>query len=763
MRKVILLLFGLFYSFMIFSNEEDTLSEDEEIAKLKKQIEGLQSRINYLEKRKERKKITNKKNNKIGLVLSGGGAKGLAHIGVLKVLDNMNIKPDYIAGTSMGAIIGALYSAGYSPNEIEQLIVNNNWENIINGELSEKKIPLEKKIDNKEYMVSLRYDNKLKISLPKGLSNNHTIYLILKNLLQNVEGIENFDELPIPLRVIATDLNTGKPVALKSGDLARAITASAAIPTIFEPVEIGKDTYVDGLITRNFPVIDSYNMGANIVIGSNVGNEVQDKEDYNIITVLTQLMAIQSASTTEEQKKLVTVLINPDVLSYSPTDLRKWKELIELGEKATLEKSKELSKYSKEVSEKSLKKRKIKKRENVFIENIVYKCKIDKKDKDIIESELKDVIGKRVSFKVFEENMLKLYGNDIIDQLYYTINGNTLTLDVTVNPRNTIGLGVNYLTGYGTTFNIGTTILSLGKIGSRTTLNFQAGDYLGAGIKNFTYYGNSNKLGIITSLEYSENPFYLYNGNKKISDSYVRSLNLEGGILTQYENSIVASYGLTLNYSDLIQNTGEISQQDIEYSNNYNGAFIKFSFDNLDSNRHPKNGIKMDFEYTWEGTFKKSSSQFYGPLYSLDGYFPLTKKYTFLYGMYGGTIAGDNISLDKYITLGGTKNNLKNRAFGFYGYRYQQKLVENVLIFKLGLEYEIQKNWYASFRWNIGTYEELNAKLIHNGKKMWQDYSQGFDVALTYETPFGPLEFSVARDNYRGDILTQISVGYIFK
>ena len=299
MRKKFLFLICIFFIFLCRANTfaeylPSTMREDIEIEKLKHQVSILQAKIQQLEEIKERKMRADKKHIKIGLALSGGGAKGLAHIGVLTVLENLSIIPDYITGTSMGAVVGALYSVGYTPDQIEEILTKNDWDSFVNGTFMDNNIPLEKKINNKKYMVSIRYDNKFNFSLPKGFGNTQMIYFELKKLLRNVEGITNFDDLPIPLRVIATDLNSGTEKAFKSGDLAKAITASIAVPTIFDPVEIGGNLYVDGLITRNFPVIDAINMGADVVIGSDVGNELKEKKDYNILSVLNQLVEIKS-------------------------------------------------------------------------------------------------------------------------------------------------------------------------------------------------------------------------------------------------------------------------------------------------------------------------------------------------------------------------------------------------------------------------------------------------------------------------------------
>lgn len=765
-RLLSFFIFSLFFTstHIVGSDLKITSKEDIEIRKLREEIKILENKISQLEEIKKNRLIKNKKNLKIGLALSGGGAKGLAHIGVLRVLEELGIRPDYIAGTSMGAVVGALYSAGYPLDEIEEILTKNDWDSFVNGTFIEDKVPLEKKVNNKKYMLSIKYDNKFNFSLPKGFGNNQMIYFELKKLLSNVDSINNFDNLPIPLRIITTDLNTGKAVAIKEGDLAKAITASIAIPTIFDPVEIDGRLYVDGLVSRNFPVVDVINMGADIVIGSDVGNEIKDKKDYNIISVLNQLIAIQSASSTTEQRELTSILITPDVLEYSATDLGKGKLFIAKGEEAArkqLPLLKDLSKSKKNSSAPPSKKNILK---TFTIRNIEYKNKITEKNKSIINNTLKNILNREITAEELESSMLKVYGNDIINRVYYEVQNDTLIIDADINPNNSFGLSVNYLTGYGTTFDVGTTLTNFGKIGNNTLVDFQVGDYLGLNFKNFSYYGYSNKIGIFTNLGYNENPFFIYDGDKKISDSLVKSVDFEIGLLTQYNNQLIASYGIKNSYSKLIQETGSVYPEEIEYSKNYNGAFFRTTFDTLDSNTHSNSGVKLDFEYSWEGSFDKSNSKFYGPLYSFDGYIPINKKFTFNYGLYGGVISGEGVtSIDKFIRLGGTKNNLHNKDFAFYGYRYQQKLVNEFLIGKLALIYKIDSNLYLSTRWNIGTYSDLDTESYPNSKKMWKDYSQGFDLSITYESIFGPFEFSLSRNNEKEEILSQISIGYIFE
>ena len=372
--------------------------------------------------------------------------------------------------------------------------------------------------------------------------------------------------------------------------------------------------------------------------------------------------------------------------------------------------------------------------------------------------------NKPLTTEEMEDIMLKLYGIDFINKIYYEFEGTTLVLDADINPANVFGIGASYATGYGTTFNIGTELSNVKKLGSSSTIDAQFGDYLGLSTHNFFYYGVSNKIGIFANASYKESPLYLYDNTKKIADYTNKSMRFETGILTQYDNQLLASYGLAINYSKLEQETGFNWTEQFEYSKNYNEAFFKLSLDRLDGRTRSVSGVKGELNYVWGGTFGASKSNF-GPLYQFDGYVPINKKFNFSYGFYGGVISGDNILLDQYIKLGGTKNNIKNKEFAFYGYEVHQKLVDQFLIGRLGLDYEISTNLYLGTNWNIGTYREAKEKsdtMDKNNNLLWEDYHQGFALSLTYETMFGPIEFSLSKDNKKGDVISQFSIGYIF-
>lgn len=384
-RKFFLLIFLIFTN--VFSNNFSHSPEDIEIEKLKQEITLLQNKIKKLEKRKIEKFKEEKKQPKVGLVLSGGGAKGFAHIGVLKILEENNIKIDYITGTSMGALIGALYSVGYTPDQIEKLVLDINWQETFNDSPNLTDVSIDQRSMMKNYNFSLKYDNSLNFALPKGIRNTQKIYLTLKNLLWNVEGTRDFKNLPIPLEIIATDLNTGKAKAFCSGDLAQVITASISIPTIFDPVKIEDSYYVDGLLSRNLPVEDAFNLGADIVIAVDVGTSLQKKEDYDILSVADQIVAIQSTSSTNKQRSLATILIDPDISDFKTTDFDNFKEIEALGKSAAEE---QISKILALNPKQNKRKSSLQYKNNFVLENvdIVTETKNDN-HKEIIKSILR--------------------------------------------------------------------------------------------------------------------------------------------------------------------------------------------------------------------------------------------------------------------------------------------------------------------------------------------------------------------------------------
>ncbi|MCU0389017.1 MAG: patatin-like phospholipase family protein, partial [Chitinophagaceae bacterium] len=268
---------------------------------------------------------------KIGLTLSGGGAKGLAHIGILKAIDSAGLKVDLVTGTSMGSIVGGLYAAGYTGDSIEKIARDIDWKVLLSNNVSMRAYTMEEKSEYGKYAVELAAQNG-KVSLPTGFLESQELWLKLQELLYPVSYIKDFNQLPRPFRCIGTDLATGDAVVLNSGDLVSAIRASMAIPGVFSAVDKDGKRLVDGGVVRNFPVKDAVEMGATYTIGVSVSTPLKNVNELdNAFKILTQVIFLNEDKDRREESKLCNLLIDVPMGDFTSASFNSSNEIIDLG------------------------------------------------------------------------------------------------------------------------------------------------------------------------------------------------------------------------------------------------------------------------------------------------------------------------------------------------------------------------------------------------------------------------------------------------
>ena len=759
MKKIIFLTY-IFLIFNLAYTEEIQLKtkEDVEIEKMEEQIKNLQDKI---ENTKKLKSAKDNKNLKVALVLSGGGVKGYAHLGVLRVLERENIKIDYITGTSIGALVGTLYSIGYSVDEIEKFLDDVNVSSFLETVTDNTNLSLEKKESLKKYSAYLSFDNELNFSFPKGLKGTGEEYLILKKILGKYEYMDSFDNFPIPLRIVATNLNTGETKAFSKGDVAKVLIASMAIPSIFEPMKIDGEIYVDGLVTRNLPVEEAYEMGADIVIASDIGAPVVEKDDYNILSVMSQANTIQASNITKVSREKASILISPDIKDISAIASSKKEELMKLGKLAAEKEIDKIRLLTKNDNEKKKEKFVNDNDVKIVINKIEYSEKFSNNTVIVLNDIFKSLLNKPITKKEIDKKIIDIYSSKYMDKVYYTIDDNTLIIDGEKPHSNRVGLGFNYLTGYGTTFNIGSDLFFNGKFKNSVDLNLKFGDYLGADLATLSYYGIKNRFGFLTNIGYDENPFFLYDNRKKIAKFISREAYFKLGLFTQPTNNTMFSYGLLSKFSSLKQDTGGNETKSLEYSENSTKTYLSYKYNSLDSITNPMKGVKADFNYTFSSSFGKSKSNLYGPAFTLKAYAPITPKFSFIYGLNYSSLRGDNIRADRRIKLGGIYTNMDTNDFEFYGFNYQEKQVKDLISLTLGFKHKVVYSLYFSTKFNLATFNEENF-MQNNRTRMWKDYSQGLAFSLSYDSPIGPIEFSISSDLKNKKPIGSISIGYKF-
>jgi NTE family protein len=279
------------------------------------------------------------KKPKVAIVLSGGGAKGIAHIPFLQALDSLGIVPDLVVGTSMGSVVGGLYAMGYSGDRIANITDNANWDHLLSKYIALTEVTVEEKSEFNKYLIDLDLkEGKLKVN--SALVKDQNLRLFLSTLTYPAYKIDNFDDLSIPFRAIATDIVNGKEVIIAEGSLMEAMRASMSIPGIFKPISYKKTLLVDGGILNNFPTDIAKNMGADIIIGSDVSSGMVSIEKLdNIPNLLFQAGMLASNIKNPENRKRCDILIDHEpYMSYSTGDFSKSNEIYKEGKIALLEK-----------------------------------------------------------------------------------------------------------------------------------------------------------------------------------------------------------------------------------------------------------------------------------------------------------------------------------------------------------------------------------------------------------------------------------------
>ena len=364
---------------------------------------------------------------KIGLVLSGGGARGIAHVGVVRVLDEMRVPIDYIAGTSMGAMVGSLYASGISAAEIERVFQDTDWTMLLSDRPPRAQRSYRRKSDDFGFLVDFEVGLKKEgLTIPQGLMQGQNLSLELRKLLTPVANISEFDRLPIPYRTIGTDLVTGQEVVLDSGDLPMAIRASMSAPGLLKPVRIDGRLLIDGGVANNLPVEVTRSMGADVLIVVDVGTALADEADLDsALKIMAQMNTIMGRARTEAQKQLMTdedVLITPDLGPIAFQSFDQAAQAIQRGEVAARQSMDELRRFS--VSERIYAAHRQSLQQARREPPVIHEVAIENESKlstKALEARLSDQRGKVLDVEQLHADIADIYGFDTFETVDYSI------------------------------------------------------------------------------------------------------------------------------------------------------------------------------------------------------------------------------------------------------------------------------------------------------------------------------------------------------
>ena len=388
---------------------------------------------------------------RIGLVLSGGGARGIAHIGVLKVLEEQHIPIDAIAGTSMGAVVGGLYASGLNAREIEAIMTSLNWQQAFHDQPPREDLTLRRKQEDQNFLVKFPLGiHGGKVLLPKGLIQGQRLNQMLRRLTLPVARITNFDELPTQFRALATDLETGDAVTIASGDLTSAMRASMSAPGVFAPVERDGRLLVDGGISENLPVDIARAMGVDILIVVDVGTPLLTREKLNSVPVISnQMIAILIQHNSKEQLeklKADDILISPPLGDTSSFDFGNVRRVVAVGERAARAVSQRLASLAMTPREAELYAQHREQVRQVVPPRIDF-VQVDSGSQNYsarLNSLFDDLTGKPLDPDAVARRMTTLYGEGSLDTLDYQVVEDNDHYGLQLNARGN-SIGPNYV------------------------------------------------------------------------------------------------------------------------------------------------------------------------------------------------------------------------------------------------------------------------------------------------------------------------------
>lgn len=362
------------------------------------------------------------KRPKIGLVLEGGGALGLAHVGVIQWLEEHRIPVSYVAGTSMGGLIGGVYATGRSAPEIREVVQGINWDDVLKGQTSFKDLSFRRKEDAREYPSSLEFGLRGGLRFPAGFNSGQQVSLILDRIALPYSELKSFDDLPIPFACVATDLVTRRQHVFRSGPLALALRSTMSLPGVFTPVVSGDHVFADGGLLNNIPISVVKDMGADILLGVHLEVAPLDpKEPLSSFGVLNRSISVMIAANELRSMEEADLLLSVPLQKYSSTDYKEGDAIIQAGYDAAAAKAKVLSAFS--VSEVEwqhyLDNRNARRRRTTPVPEFVLASGVPADLSSSIEKYMSTEMGKPIDSAKLEDDILTLAGTGPYSSLTY--------------------------------------------------------------------------------------------------------------------------------------------------------------------------------------------------------------------------------------------------------------------------------------------------------------------------------------------------------
>lgn len=719
---------------------------------------------------------------KIGLTLSGGGAKGLAHIGILKAIDSAGLPVDIVTGTSMGSIVGGLYAAGYTADSIEKMARSLDWKTLLSNNVSMQSYIMEEKSEYGKYAVEFAFE-KGSLKLPTGFLESQELWLKLQEVFFPVAHVKNFNQLPRPFRCIATDLATGNAVTLANGDLVTAIRASMAIPGIFSAVDRDNKRLIDGGVVRNFPVQDAIEMGAGFTIGVSVSTPLKNVEELdNALKILTQVVFLNEEKDRREESKLCNLLINIPMGEFTSGSFNSSNDIIDLG----IEIGRQYYPQFKHIADSFRNGNATLSgaldtfmRQTKTIKTISVKGIKPELQRPFLE-QLNMAVPADYSAAKITQKMRNAFAYRMYKNITYTLQKDSaenynMVANAKPEATATFKAAVNYNTfmGIGLIGNI--TLRNFFTRSSRTLASLNIGDNFRGLFEHLQLFGYKKPWSNRTKLYIENQDFPAYQNLKQTGEYKTRYLLFDNQLLNTAHRRW--SGGMGFRWEHVRVNPKILSGTYLDGYNSFFTLYGTMEYNSFETPFFPKKGFRMNLLAGYvmglqpninlfrDGNLIGSVEELGLPhgnymrvVFDANRIAPIHKKWAAVFDASGGMNFGKDQSFFNSFFIGGMTATVRNQV-QFAGLREGRIISESVAKAALGLRWNAMDNAYITVRGNSIFYDFIKKTGETNGGS----WLNGAGLTLGYNLPIGPFEYSVMYAGKGAGWSTYLNLGFPFR
>ena len=700
----------------------------------------------------------------IGLTLSGGGAKGLAHIGVLEEFEKAGIYPQVVSGTSMGSIVGGLYSIGYSPAELREFATSLDWDSYFTDAYPREFVPIEERQRSDRYQLSFPLVNG-GLQLPLGLLRGRRIQTLLSQLTVDAHGIDDFDDFRYPFRAVATDLETGEAYVFEQGPLREAIRASMAIPSVFAPVVTSDDRLlVDGLVVRNLPVQDAQRIGADYVIAVDVGAPLFTREELtSLLAIVGQTSSFVGAISIREEREKADFIIDPPLEPFTTLSYQSAKKIIDRGAEAARAALPDLLQQLESLGiELPLPQPDFPRtsKDSFYITEIVVSA--DTLATETILRRLIDIeVPSLLSMEELEWQINLLYGSGFFDLIDFELrpvpNGRQLHLHAKGRPQWRNRYSINYDSDYDAALLVNMTGRNVGARGSLLALDLKIAENPAASFEYLLFTRSKPRLGLRLKGSANFFPGREFQGSELANEFKFHEFRLQLSGLMSLSNNHSLEIGISSERLSRnprffrLSNSTDLRQQ--------TALSALLTRDTYDRTFFPHSGSLsiIEIKFALDGQLKTEAVE--GPPIEE----PLGDNWRLIFRLDKILPLGNNVALDGSANLGLINSptfNLTNQLylgrrvtddlafFNQYGYRYMEAPVSGFFQFGLDLRLELGKDNFLTLGYDFARVAITEGPILATGEflRLTPDRTernlQGIGIQLGTLTAFGPFQFS---------------------